>query len=361
MEECQALTRVIEMGYLGMGDEVRLFEDELRNYLQTSHEVICVNSGTAALHLALCALDIGPGDEVLVPSITYVATFQAISATGARPVACDVNYNDVFIDLEDAKKRLTVRSRAIMPVHYASDSSAMSAVYSFAAEHGLRVIEDAAHGFGCMRDGKKIGLEGDVLCFSFDGIKNITSGEGGAVVTGDTKIASRIRDARLLGVERDTEKRYTGMRSWTFDVNHQGYRYHMSNLMAAIGREQLKKLEQFGAHRKICMKHYRQELLGVRGLSFLSLNYDQIVSHICVVKIDGQRRDALMDGLREQNIECGIHYQPNHLLSYYATEYKLPISERLFTELLSLPLHAELTRQEQDRVISTVRTTLGEM
>lgn len=359
-EESAALAKVIEAGYLGMGKEVQLFEEELRAYLETSHEVICVNTGTAALHLALSSMDIGPGDEVLVPSITYVASFQAISATGARPVACDVNYDNAFIDLEDASKRLSSRTKAIMPVHYASDSQNMAAVYEFAAAHGLRVFEDAAHGFGCVREGKKIGCEGDVLCFSFDGIKNITSGEGGAVLTGDAELARRIRDARLLGVEKDTEKRYTGQRSWTFDVRHQGYRYHMSNLMAAIGREQLKKLERFGAHRKSCMEYYRQELAGVRGLSFLALNYQDIVSHICVVKVDGGRRDALMEGLRGQQIECGIHYQPNHLLSYYATDYKLPIAEKLFAELLSLPLHADLTREEQARVVAAIRTILGE-
>lgn len=349
-----ALAGVIEAGYLGMGKEVQHFEEELRAYLQTPHEVICVNTGTAALHLALSAMDIGPGDEVLVPSITYVASFQAISATGARPVACDVNYQNVFIDLEDAGKRLSALTRAIMPVHYASDSRNMTAVYDFAAVHGLRVIEDAAHGFGCMRDGKKIGCEGDVLCFSFDGIKNITSGEGGAVVTGDAELARRIRDARLLGVEKDTEKRYTGQRSWTFDVHHQGYRYHMSNLMAAIGREQLKKIGRFGEHRKTCVARYCEGLKDVKGLEFLELDYENIISHIFVVRIVDGRRDALMEKLRASKIECGIHYMPNHLLEYFATDYSLPVAEKLGGELISLPLHAELSIAEQDKVITTV-------
>lgn len=358
-EESLAVAKVIEAGYLGMGKEVQLFEEELRAYLKTPYEVICVNTGTAALHLALSAMDIGPGDEVLVPSITYVASFQAISATGARPIACDVNYDNVFIDLASAKKHLSARTKAIMPVHYASDSRNIAAVYDFAAAHGLRVIEDAAHAFGCVREGKKIGCDGDVLCFSFDGIKNITSGEGGAIVTSDSELVSRVRDARLLGVERDTEKRYMGQRSWTFDVNRQGFRYHMSNLMAAIGREQLKKLDQFAAHRNSCVEFYRKELQGVRGLSFLTLDYENIVSHIFVVKINGGLRDFLMEGLRSRQIECGIHYQPNHLLSYYSTDYKLPISEQLFSELISLPLHADLTNEEQEHVVTTIREILG--
>lgn len=359
-EEKGALARVIDAGYLGMGREVQLFEEELRAYLGTELQVICVNTGTAALHLAVQCLDIGPGDEVLVPSITYVASFQAIAAAGARPVACDVTSDKVFIDLADAERRITPRTKAIMPVHYASDSQGIQAVYDFARRHGLRVIEDAAHGFGCSRDGKKIGAEGDILCFSFDGIKNITSGEGGAVVTGDAVLAHRIQDARLLGVERDTEKRFKGERSWTFDVLHQGYRYHMSNLMAAIGREQLKKIGRFSAHRQRCVAGYRRDLAGVPSLAFLDLDYENIVSHIFVVRVLNGLRDDLMDHLRASSIECGIHYQPNHLLDYFASDASLPVAESLMGELLSLPLHADLTDIEQAKVVGTVRDFLDE-
>jgi len=357
-EEKIALARVIDAGYLGMGREVQLFEEELQAYLGTSLHVICVNTGTAALHLSVQCLDIGPGDEVLVPSITYVASFQAVAAAGAKPVACDVTPDRAFIDLIDAERRLTSRTKAIMPVHYASDSQDIGAVYTFAARHGLRVIEDAAHGFGCVRDGKRVGADGDILCFSFDGIKNITSGEGGAVVTGDAELARRIQDARLLGVERDTEKRFKGERSWTFDVLHQGYRYHMSNLMAAIGREQLKKIGRFSERRQSCVARYRRELAGLAGLSFLDLDYENIVSHIFVVRVSNGRRDELMDHLRSNNIECGIHYQPNHLLSYYRTDYRLANAERLHGVLLSLPLHPDLTETDQARVIDSVKTAL---
>jgi dTDP-4-amino-4,6-dideoxygalactose transaminase len=357
-EEKEALARVIDAGYLGMGKEVQLFEDELRDYLGTDMHVICVNTGTSALHLAVQCLDIGPGDEVLIPSITYVASFQAVAAAGARPVACDVTPGRVFIDLEDAQKRLSPHTKAIMPVHYASDSRDMAQVYEFAVRHGLRIIEDAAHGIGSTRDGKMVGAQGDVLCFSFDGIKNITSGEGGAVVTGDSSLARRIQDARLLGVEKDTEKRFKGERSWTFDVLHQGFRYHMSNLMAAIGREQLKKIDRFSAHRKQCVTRYRHELKDVPDLTLLDLDYDNIVSHIFVVCVKHGRRDALMEYLRASGIECGIHYQPNHLLSYFSTKYPLPVAEALGEELLSLPLHAALTEEEQNIVIATVREFL---
>lgn len=353
-EEKLALARVIDAAYLGMGREVQLFEEELRTYIGTGHEVMCVNTGTAALHLALQCLDIGPGDEVLVPSITFVSCFQAVAATGARPVACDVTPGRVFIDLADAERRVSPRTRAVMPVHYASDSQDMPEVYAFAARHGLRVIEDAAHGFGGTRNGRRIGAEGDVLCFSFDGIKNITAGEGGAVLTADREVAMRIKDARLLSVERDTERRFRGERSWNFDVRRQGHRYHMSNLMAAIGREQLKKIGRFAAHRQTCVARYRAELKGLPGLTLLDLDYANIIPHIFVVRVGGGRRDALMMLLRDAEIESGVHYLPNHLLHYFAADYRLPTAEALGGELLSLPLHAELTSAEQAKVIAEV-------
>jgi dTDP-4-amino-4,6-dideoxygalactose transaminase len=358
-EEKAALARVIDAGYLGMGEEVQLFENELKAYLDTDADVICVNSGTAALHLALSCLDIGPGDEVLVPSVTYVASFQAISAVGAKPVACDVSNNRVFIDLIDAKQRITSKTKAIMPVHFASDSQSMASVYQFARHYNLRVIEDAAHGFGCKRNGHKIGYEGDVICFSFDGIKNITSGEGGAVVASDKSLVQRIKDARLLGVESDTERRYKGQRSWNFNVAYQGFRYHMSNLMAAIGREQLKKIDIFAAHRKACVARYMDKLKGVKNLIFLDLDYTNIVPHIFVVQIINGNRDGLMIELQANEIQCGIHYMPNHLLDFFNVDYILPVAEKLGSRLLTLPLHPELSLNEQDKVVRIISKFLA--
>lgn len=358
-EEKAALARVIDGGYLGMGTEVQAFEAEIRAFLGAEREVVCVNTGTAALHLAVACLGLGPGDEVLVPTLTYVASFQAIAATGAKPVACDVMPGTGFIDVADAKRRLTERSRAIMPVHYASNSRGLDAVYAFAGRHGLRVIEDAAHAFGCRHAGARVGCSGDIICFSFDGIKNITSGEGGAVVTADAGLAGRIRDARLLGVERDTEKRYRGERSWDFEVRHQGFRYHMSNLMAAIGREQLKKLDRFAAHRRRCALRYREALEAIPGVALLGFDFKDMVPHIFPVRILDGRRDSVMAYLRGKEIECGVHYKLNHLLDVFRTPYPLPVGERLGAELLSLPLHAALSDDEQDRVIAALAESPG--
>jgi dTDP-4-amino-4,6-dideoxygalactose transaminase len=359
VEEKEALARVIDAGYLGMGDEVRLFEQELAAFLGTDRHVVCVSTGTAALQLAVSSLGLEQGDEVLVPTITYVASFQAIKAAGAIPVACDIRPGDLYLDIDDATQRLTPRTRAIMPVHYASGSRGLGQVYDFAKEQNLRVIEDAAHSFGGSVRGRKVGAEGDVVCFSFDGIKNITCGDGGAIVTADAEVARLARDARLLGVEKDTEARFSARRSWTFDVHHQGYRYHMSNLMAAVGRAQLEKINTFSARRRVLATRYREALGGLNFVAVLDLNWDEIVPHIFVIRISDGQRDALADFLKSKCIETGFHYQPNHRLSYFSEQGAFPHADKAADEILSIPLHAALTDAEQDEVIAAIRAFAG--
>lgn len=351
----RCVSSALHRGFLGMGADTEAFENELRAYLGGKVEVICVNTGTSALHLALQACGIGPGDEVLVPTLTFVASFQAISATGAKPIACDVRESDGYLCLADAEKRLTPNTKAIMPVHYAGSAKGLAAVAAFAEKHNLRVIEDAAHAFGGSINGQKVGSFGDIVCFSFDGIKNITSGEGGAIVTSDPVIAERVRDARLLGIVKDTEKRYAGQRSWDFDVTEQGWRYHMSNINAALGRAQLHRLDsEFAPRRRELSARYRAALTKEPGIRLFEFAWEEMVPHIFPIRVLNNRRDAFRAALTEANIETGIHYKPNHLLSFYKCG-SLPIAEVLYAELLTLPLHAELTGREQARVIETLK------
>ena len=351
-EEKDAVLAVLDKEFLGMGAEVNLFEQEIKAYLNTSKEVICVSTGTSALHLAVEALNLNSDDEILVPSLTYVASFQAISAARVKPVAVEVCEDTLFIDLNDAKKKLTSKTKAIMPVHYASNAKDIKKVYAFAKEHNLRVIEDAAQAFGCVNNGVKVGVEGDIICLSFDGIKNITSGEGGAVITNDENIISFVKDARLLGVEKDTEKRYEGQRSWDFDVKHQGYRYHMSNIFAAIGREQLKKINSIEKKRKELVNYYLENLKDIPQIQTLDFDFKSIISHIFVVKTT--KRDELREFLLSKNIECGIHYKPNHLLTKYKSD-ALPITEKVYEEILTLPCQLDLVKEEQDFVINSIK------
>jgi dTDP-4-amino-4,6-dideoxygalactose transaminase len=290
-----------------------------------------------------------------------VASFQAVSATGATPVPCDVVSATCTVDVEDAERRITRRTKAIMPVHYASGLGGLQPTYELARRYGLRVIEDAAHAFGCRLHGQRIGATGDVICFSFDGIKNITCGEGGAVVTGDQSVAERVRDARLLGVEKDTEKRFAGQRSWEFDVTRQGWRYHMSNIFAAIGRTQLRRFEEELAPARIQLARRYSELLeDLPQVRCLPLTYGDIVPHIFPILISNGYRNHVREQLLQAGVECGIHYKPNHLLSFYGGgEVSLPIAERIYTELLTLPLHPDLTLEDVEYIVGSVRAALG--
>lgn len=355
--EKKAVMGVLDREYLGMGSEVQEFENMLSRFFE--RPAVCVNTGTAALHIALQALGLGSGDEVLVQSLTYVASFQAISATGAKPVPCDVDPDTITLDVKDAEKRLTDRTRAVMPVHYSGGMGALDEIYEFAEDNGLRVVEDACHAFGGYYKGKKVGSFGDIACFSFDGIKNITAGEGGAVVTDDETVLQKVRDARLLGVEKDTEKRYKGERSWEFDVSKQGWRYHMSNIMAAIGIEQFKRLPEFAARRRHLAKKYRENLGSNSSIELLEQDMDSIVPHIFVIKLKSGHRDEIRNKLLAKGIQTGVHYQPNHVLSLYNDGISLPVTEEIFPRLLSLPLHPGLKDSDIDYICEQLMECLA--
>jgi dTDP-4-amino-4,6-dideoxygalactose transaminase len=357
-DEVEAISRILlEDGYLGMGSEVARFEEEIADFLGIKkNNVICVNSGTAALHLAVESI-LSSQDEILVPSFTFLASYQAISASGAIPISCDIDYETLTIDLNDAKNRITDQTKAIMPVHYASNPAHINEIYAFAKQYNLRVIEDAAHAFGCSYKNRKIGSFGDIICFSFDGIKNITSGEGGAIVSFDENVLSIVKDLRLLAIENDSDKRYVGERSWDFDVKRKGYRYHMSNLFAAIGRSQLRKLStEFAPKRKVLFMKYKSLL---KNNHFLKLQYqdneNDIIPHIFPVLVLNGHRDSLMAYLMAHNIQTGIHYKPNHLLSLYHSENViLPVTEKVYSEILSLPLHPDMQLKDVEYIVSMV-------
>ncbi|WEK19674.1 MAG: DegT/DnrJ/EryC1/StrS family aminotransferase [Candidatus Pedobacter colombiensis] len=362
IKEAEAVSKIIvEDGYLGMGAEVGFFEKDIADYLEIPvGNVVCVNTGTSALHLAVESI-MERGDEILVPSFTFLASYQAISASGIIPVSCDI-YEDTFtLDLEDAEKRITPKTKAIMAVHYASNPANLDNIYNFAKEKGLRVIEDAAHAFGCTYKSKKIGSFGDIVCFSFDGIKNITSGEGGALITSDKEVLSIVKDARLLGIENDSAKRYAGQRSWDFDVKRQGYRYHMSNIFAAIGRVQLNRFEaEFAPKRRKLFAEYRSLLSGNRNIVLQSfLDTSDIIPHIFCIRVLDGKRDDLKQHLESIQIQTGVHYKPNHLLSFYDNSgVKLPVTEKLYGEILTLPLHPELDSADVQEICLIINNYL---
>ena len=360
IEEVKAVEEVIlKSGYLGMGEYVQKFEKKIGDFLNVKpSSVVCVNSGTAALHLAVQSIITKDKYEILVPSLTYLSSFQAISAAGGVPVACDVNYDSMIVDISDAKKRISERTAGIMPVWYASSTSSYDEIYKFSKQHNIRVIEDAAHAFGCSFDNKKIGSHGDIICFSFDGIKNITSGEGGAIITNDNKVVDYCKDARLLGVKKDTDNRFLGKRSWDFDVDVQGYRFHMSNIFAAIGIVQIEKFKSyFASKRKVLMNAYRNELQHIEYLKLQSLDIrSEVIPHIFPIKILNGKRNKIKNLLEQNNIQTGIHYKPNHLLSKYKINYKLPFTDKLYEQILTLPLHPDLEISDVKKICELIKS-----
>jgi len=352
--ELSAVGRVFETGWLGMGSEVERFEKRICSYVGAEHAVAVCN-GTSALFLALDSIGVGEGDEVIVPSYTYVASVQAITAAGATPVFCEVSGRDLNIDLDDAESRITPRTKAIMPVHFRGMPCRMDALLELAESRGLRILEDAAHAFGSHYKGRPIGSFGDVTCFSFDPIKPVTCGEGGAVVTADPELAELMQRKRILGIDRDTLSRYRNRRSWEYDVLVQGYRLHMSNINAAIGLVQMDRIGELRSARNRICHRYDLELADLGSISTIPFDYEGSCQFMYIVLVDGDRQ-GLIRHLRDRGVGSGIHYIPAHTFSLYRSEApSLPITEELYRRILTLPLYPDMTGDDQTTVIDALR------
>ena len=348
-EELQAVEAVFQLGWLGLGAVTRTFEEALERYPGCQHAV-AVNSGTSAIHIALSAFDIGPGDEVIVPSITFAASVQAILATGATPVFCDVEERTGLADVADVAQRITPRTRALMPVHLYGSLCDMDALLALASRQGCWVIEDAAHAFGSSDKGRRIGSFGHATCFSFDPIKAITCGEGGAVALGDGVRADAIRRLRALGIT--AEAGAGGYR----EVVSAGFRYHLSNVAAAIGIVQLGKVERFVERRRAICRAYDAAFGALRRVRMPAIDWAAVAPHLYVVRVPADRRAAFVAALQHAGVETGLHYVANHIQPYfrrYATA-PLPVAERLWQELVTIPLHCELGDGDVRTVIDAV-------
>lgn len=352
--ERDAVDRVMKAEFLGMGPETQLFEQELSDYF--GRHVSVVNTGTSAIQLCLQALGIGQGDEVIVPSITYLASFQAVSATGAVPVSADIDLSTGNLDLKSAISKISKETKAVIWVHYAGDPAGFNELEQEFRKHEIPVVEDAAHAFGSSIRGRIVGNLGSYACFSFDGIKNITSGEGGAVVTDNLMVKAYVDDARLLGVSGDSKNRFNKKRTWAPEVTIQGWRYHMNDVSAAIGRVQFKRRHDFFEKRKSLASLYDVNLMGITGLSTFNRNYTDIVPHIYPIRVHHEQRDALKSFLEIKGVQTGIHYFPCHLLKKYKAQYSLVNAEKIYLELLTLPLHFDLSTDD----VKLVSMLIGE-
>lgn len=352
------LTDALHVGWLGMGATTKEFEALIARYLDLDGRyVVTTNTGTAALHIALVVAGVGPGDEVITPSFNYVADHQAVRMAGGEVVMCDIQEDNLGIDCEKAEALITERTKAIMPLHFAGIPCDQAGVFKLAEKHGLRVVEDACHGFGTTIQGRKIGSYGDIACFSFDPVKVVTSIDGGCVVVNSTEDVEHLHRLRLLGVDKDTTERYKNRRAWDYDVVSEGYRYHLTNIMASVGVSQIKRVEEFIRSRRDVCRAYNEAFGRIEGVVVPRTDFASVSPFIYSIRVLRGRREALIEHLRARGIDAGIHFVPVHKHSYFAKARcgDMSVTERVTSEVLTLPLHSNMRTDFVARVIAAVR------
>ena len=366
--EIDAVTECLKSGWITTGPKTREFEQAFARYLDARVETVSVNSATAGLHLALEAIGIKPGDEVVLPTLTFTATAEVIRYLGADPVFVDIDPVTLNIDPLQVEAALTPRTKAIMPVHYGGLPCEMEAIIAMAQERGIYVVEDAAHAFPARYKGRLVGtLESDVAVFSFYANKTMTTGEGGMVVTRHPEIAARVKIMRIHGISRDVFDRFVSTTpSWFYEVVAPGFKYNLTDIASAMGIEQLRKIDRFLARRQTLAQRYFDELADLP----LVLPADAPEAglhawHLYVVRLAGAgiERDELINQLSARGIGTSVHYIPLHRHPYWRDTYDLrpeqfPEADAAYRHMLSLPLYTKMTDADQTRVIRALRELL---
>lgn len=362
--EIAGVTACLRSGWITTGPLCNQFEERFQELTGARHAV-SLSSATAGMHLALTALGIGPGDEVITPSLTFASTVNMIALCGARPVFADVHYEDLNINAGDIEARITPRTKAIIPVHFAGAPAEMDRILEIADRHRLTVIEDAAHAVGTRQRGIHAGGFGGIAIFSFHPLKNITTGEGGLIAHNDDELEKRLRLLRFHGIERDAWKRYGRGGNPEYDIEAPGWKYNLTDIQAALGIAQLSRLDEFNRRRAELAALYRDGLRGVAGLDLPGdPPYPHAhAHHLFVVKVLAMERERFMQRLSDYNIGYGLHFPACHLLKYVKERFgmaKLPDTERAAVRILSLPLFPDMTDGDVAYVCASVREILCE-
>jgi len=368
-EEINEVIDTLRSGWVTTGPKVKIFESDFQNFIGGNVEAISVNSATAGLHLALEALGVSEGDEVIVPSLTFTATAEVVRYLEADVKIVDVDPVTLNIDIKSVRDAITSRTKVIMPVHYAGLSCDMSEILSLAKEFKLKVVEDAAHALPATYKDDMIGsLKSDITVFSFYANKTMTTGEGGMVVTRHTDLAKRIKVMRHHGIDRDAFDRFQSKKpAWYYEVVAPGFKYNMTDIAAAMGIHQLKKLPGFLDRRQYLAKRYFDALadlpltLPMDGLDGRSHSW-----HLFVIRVQDDspvNRDELIQILSDQGIGSSVHYVPLHRQPYWRDKYQLtidmfPITDKAYQAMLSIPLYTSMSDEQQDRIIQVLREVL---
>ncbi len=364
-EEIAAVVASLRSGWITSGPQVQRLEDLFREATGAPHAV-AVASAPAGLHLLLAALGIGPGDEVVTPSLTFASTVNQIALRGATPVFAENDYGTLQVDAADMIRRITPRTRALIPVHFAGAPCDLDPLREAAARAGIPVVEDAAHAVGTAYRGTPVGGSGNPAVFSFHPIKNVTTGEGGMVTCSDGDLAKRLRLLRFHGIERDAWKRYGKGGTPHYDIREPGYKYNLTDIHAAIGVVQMGRLPGLNARRAALAARYLAGLRDVPGIDLPAAPPwpHRHAWHLFVVKVAGMERDDFIARLAGYNVGAGLHFPPCHLLSYVRERFgtkpgDLPECERAGARIASLPLYPGMEEADADYVCAAIREILA--
>jgi dTDP-4-amino-4,6-dideoxygalactose transaminase len=356
-EEVAAGSADLAAGWLGMGRSVSAFEQAVHRAIDGGpRATVAVSTGHAALHLAMIIAGVGPGSEVIVPAFTHLADVQAVVATGAEPVFCDIDPLTLCIDLDRARDLIGPATRAIVLMDYGPHLCDHAAGAVLAEQRGLRIVHDAAHAFGSAYHGRPVGSFSDLCVFSFDPVKALTAIDAGIVVVEDEIELHRLRRLRLLGSDQPVEAIYRNEKTWDYDAVDIGYRYHLSNVHAAVGLAQLAKLDSIRAARQAACRRYQERLKTVDGVGLPPSDFDEVNPFLYYIRVHPGLRDDLRVYLAEHGIGTGIHWRPAHLHTRFR-EFRqgpLHVTEQVGEEIISLPLHSAMSTGVVDRVCDEV-------
>lgn len=356
-EEEKAVVTALRSGWITLGPKVAEFEEKFSAYIGCKYS-IAVNSATAALDLALYYLNLQPGEEVIVPAFTFAATANTVIHAGGKPVIADVDPKTFCLDPKSVEKKITKKTRALVAVHYAGHPVDLDALRALAKKHNLQIIEDAATAVGTVYKNKMIGNAQHAVCFSFHPIKNMTTGDGGMLTTNDKKMADTLRLLRLQGMDKESWKRFDKAGSWFYEIVAPGFKFNMTDISAAIGLEQLKKLPKFNKKRAQIVSWYKK-LLKDGDFTFQAVeSYAGHSNNLFPVLLPDRlitRRDTIIDELKKKNIGANVYYIPLHYHPFYQKEFgwkkgDAPVTENIFAHLINLPLYPSLTKNDVEYV-----------
>jgi len=359
-DDKRIVSKALDQSMLTLGPQLEKFEADFCKYTKSKYAV-AVSNCTAALHLSLKALGINGRDEVIIPDLTFVADARAILACNAKPVIADINENDFFLSISNLKKNITKRTKAIIPVHIYGQACNIDEVLDVARNNDLKIIEDCAHAIGTFHNSKHVGTFGDTGCFSFYPTKNITTAEGGMVITNSKKIAEKVRQLRSHGMSKSLKSRYSSGYPWVFDISEPGYNYRLDEIRAALGISQLKRIKKINELRKNAAFYYYSKLQNIPGIVLPDMVNDKTHSYhlytIRVTKPFKLSRNQLFKKLKQGGIRTTVYWMPIHKYSAFrkfANLSNVKNTSKTYNEILALPLFPNISKKHQDSVINTI-------